>query len=100
MKRERPKREMVCKRCVGCGQREGVAILGLFQEEIMKLFFCPADVGVPGGVPGGVPVGVPVGVPGGVPGGVGVPEGVGVPGGVPVGRARERVACPEKKTKR
>ncbi len=88
--------------------KRGVAILGLFPEEIVKFsFFCPADLGVPGGVPrvpvgvpGGVPMGVPVGVPGGVPGGVGVPGSVGVPGGVPVGRARECVACPEEKTKR
>ena len=38
VKRERPKQEMLCKRCVGCEQGEGVAILGLVLGEIMKFF--------------------------------------------------------------
>ena len=62
VKRERPKREMLCKRCMRCEQGEGVARVGLVPGEIVKLFLLlPADLPVPGGVPRGVPV--PVGVP-------------------------------------
>ena len=65
-----------------------MAILGLLQGKLVEVFFCPADLPVPGGVPVGVPLGVPLRVPMGMPVALPVAVPVGVPMGVPGARGR------------
>ena len=77
VKRERPKREMLGKRCV-CDA----------SSFVRPIWWCLRVVGVGEDVGVGTSVGMPVGVPVGMS--LGVPVDVGVPVGVPVGMPVKR----------